>query len=227
MPTVRTWLETTAAAVQTVGVKMVAFDLDGTLVDQRAAARLWAAEFVESCALQDEIEAIAGALTQRRPKGEIFADLIEEYGLPIDPEHLWADYRRRMPELVTCTEADKTAIALLRSAGWKVGIVTNGRVDNQVGKIRSLGLDKLVHGWVISEEIGVRKPAPEIFQALASRLKCPLSGWMVGDSIEHDMAGGAAAGLRTAWVTSEPAASYPAVNVSVRSVAAAVDVIMT
>lgn len=64
--------------MQTVGVKIVAFDLDGTLVDQRAAARLWASEFVESCALQHHTEIIAAALTQRRPKGEIFADLMEE-----------------------------------------------------------------------------------------------------------------------------------------------------
>ena len=73
-------------------------------------------------------------------------------------------------------------------------------VDNQEGKIRQLGLDALVDGWVISAEVGVRKPSRAIFDILADRLSSPLKGWMVGDSLEADILGGHAAGLRTALV---------------------------
>ena len=41
---------------------------------------------------------------------------------------------------------------------------------------------------------------PAIFGALATRLDCALEGWMIGDSLELDVAGGAAVGLRTAWL---------------------------
>ena len=34
------------------------------------------------------------------------------------------------------------------------------------------------------------------------------TGWMVGDSLEHDITGGTAAGLRTAWIA-PPDASVP------------------
>jgi putative hydrolase of the HAD superfamily len=35
--------------------------------------------------------------------------------------------------------------------------VTNGRTVLQEAKIRNAGLDRLVHGWTISEVIGHRK----------------------------------------------------------------------
>jgi HAD superfamily hydrolase (TIGR01549 family) len=186
-------------------MQMVAFDLDGTLVDQADAAARWAEEFIGSHHhLGLDVVEVTSALTARRPKGEVFAEVIEAHGLKLDVDEVWASYRRRMPQLVSCTDADRDALVELRTAGWRLGIVTNGMVDNQQGKIRQLGLDALVDGWVISDEVGVRKPARGIFEALATRLECPLDGWMVGDSLELDIAGGRAVGLRTALVTSEP-----------------------
>jgi FMN phosphatase YigB (HAD superfamily) len=83
---------------------------------------------------------------------------------------------------------------------------------------------------VISEEIGVRKPDRAIFEALAARLGCPLEGWMVGDSLDMDVAGGSAAGLNTVWVTSDvssaaspiqPTMNAPTVAEAVEAIAAA------
>lgn len=93
--------------------------------------------------------------------------------------------------------------------------------DNQEGKIRRTGLDALVDGWVVSDAVGSRKPRPEIFGALATRLGCALDGWMIGDSLDLDVAGGAAVGLRTAWIDdgSDPTGYRP--DLVVDSVAAA------
>ena len=82
-----------------------------------------------------------------------------------------------------------------------LGIATNGMADNQVGKIRRTGLDELVDGWVVSSEIGIRKPDPRMLSELAMRLGVPLNGWMVGDGLESDVEAGRRAGLHTAWVT--------------------------
>ena len=156
---------------------------------------------------------MAAALTAQRPKREVFADLAPGWSLPLDSDEIWAAYRSRMPELVSCAAGDAAALRDLCDAGWMLGIITNGMVDNQQGKIKNAGLAGLVDGWVISDEIGVRKPDAEIFRALARRLDCPLDGWMIGDSLELDVIGGAAVGLRTAWITAAPApppASGPA-----------------
>lgn len=208
---------------------LVALDLDGTLVDQAAAARLWAQAFVETWALPvEQGDRIGEALAARRPKDEVFDELVAVLSLPMPSKELWASYRARMPELVRCSDADRTGLKRLRAAGWTLGLVTNGMVDNQEGKIQRTGLADLVDGWVISEEIGARKPDPAIFRALAARLDCPLVGWMVGDSLEMDVAGGNQVGLKTVWITSAspPPPSTIAPTATAATVADAVDEIL-
>jgi HAD superfamily hydrolase (TIGR01549 family) len=160
-------------------------------------------------------EVIAPVLAAPRPKGEVFRVLIERLGLPVSAEDVWRDYRSQMPSLVSVADGDRQALIDLRSAGWTLGILTNGTVDNQEGKIRRTGLDLLVDGWVVSEAVGVRKPLPAIFDALAANLGCDLEGWMVGDSLDDDIAGGAAVGLRTVWIApdgSDPGHHHPLVT---------------
>jgi putative hydrolase of the HAD superfamily len=55
---------------------------------------------------------------------------------------------------------------------------------------------------VISEEVGIRKPRAEIFEAVLERLgAAPGDVIHVGDSLSADVAGAAALGMRTAWLT--------------------------
>lgn len=209
---------------------LIALDLDGTLVDQAAAARTWAREFADQWDLPEaEVDKVAAALTARRSKGEVFAELVERLKLPAAVEGVWLDYRTRMPDLVAVTDGDRRALNDLRAAGWTLGIVTNGMADNQEGKIRRTGLDALVDGWVISEEVGARKPDQKVFRALAERLGCPLDGWMIGDSLELDVAGGACVGLKTVWINddgTDPTTSSYRPDLIVDSVAAAAAVIL-
>ncbi|MDQ0644456.1 HAD family hydrolase [Microbacterium murale] len=180
---------------------LAVFDLDGTLVDQASAARSWAGEFVARWGLPVKAsDLVAAALTERVSKQLVFDRIVEEWSLPLSGAEIWAAYRTRMPQLVQCASEDKEALTELRAAGWSVGIATNGMPDNQEGKIRATGLAELIDGWVISGEVGIRKPDPRIFGVLAQRLCCALDGWMVGDSLEHDVMGGMAAGLQTAWI---------------------------
>ncbi|MFC4137549.1 MULTISPECIES: HAD family hydrolase [unclassified Microbacterium] len=204
------------------------FDLDGTLVDQEGAAREWARRFVQTWSLApDACDLISAALAERRPKDEVFAGIVRRYALPVPAEDVWADYRGQMPGLVRCSDEDRAALIDLRSAGWSIGIVTNGMVDSQAGKIRATGLSELVDGWVVSSEIGVRKPEPEIFHELARRLDVALDGWMIGDSLDMDVAGGRRVGLRTAWITTDSApSSGPAPTFAAPTVADAVQLIL-
>jgi putative hydrolase of the HAD superfamily len=81
-------------------------------------------------------------------------------------------------------------------------IVTNGRVAQQEAKIRRTGLDRLTHGWIISEAVGHKKPAPEIFHAAAAAVGAPLDGaWVVGDSPHADIRGALNVGAHSVWVS--------------------------
>ncbi len=89
----------------------------------------------------------------------------------------------------------------LRADGWRLGIVTNGP-PSQMDKITGTGLDRLVDGWAVSDEVGVRKPDRRIFEVAAQRCGAALTttSWMVGDSAPADMVGARNAGLRSVWL---------------------------
>lgn len=184
--------------------RLALFDLDNTLVDRDDAFRRWAAEFVEAHglpagALEWMIEADDGGFG---PRDRFFADARQLFDLEPSADELWARYRSRMPELVRCFPGTHDALRALRDAGWLIGIVTNGRADNQVGKIRRAGLADLVDAWAVSGELGIRKPDIRIFEAGATGCGVALAdgGWMVGDNPAADIDGGRGAGLRTIWI---------------------------
>jgi HAD superfamily hydrolase (TIGR01549 family) len=212
------------------------FDLDDTLVNRRAAFSAWAEEFVTAHRLGDAaLTFLFTADAQHSgPMDSFFATVCRTLELAEPPDQLWAQYRRRMPQLASCRAEDIDALKRLRRAGWRIGIVTNGMTDNQLAKIRNAGLSTLVDGWCISDEVGVRKPDPEIFRIVAERCGTSVDqgGWMVGDNLVLDIAGGQAAGLRTIWLQPHPRAESrsvpaPVPDFIVDSAAEAVEVLLS
>ena len=68
--------------------------------------------------------------------------------------------------------------------------------------LRRARFDVHLHPVVISEEIGIRKPRREIFEAVASALELvPEEILHVGDSLRADVGGAAALGMKTVWLT--------------------------
>ncbi len=185
--------------------RLALFDLDNTLVDRSEAFRRWAVEFCADHELPDG--ALAWLIATDRdgavPRDWFFGKVTERFELAAPAEETWRRYRRRMPELVSCRPEVLASLALLRDDGWRVAIVTNGQVDNQLGKIMRTGLDQCVDAWTVSGEVGIRKPAREIFEAAARGCGLDLlgGGWTIGDSPVLDVEGGRAAGLATLWVS--------------------------
>jgi len=93
------------------------------------------------------------------------------------------------------------ALAGVRAAGCALVLLTNGDRDLQRRKALATGLLPLFAHVVISGELGIGKPDPGIFQHALQLCRCePAEAVMVGDSLGRDIAGGAAAGLRTVWI---------------------------
>lgn len=185
--------------------RLVLFDLDNTLVDRDEAFRRWAAGFCEERGLP------AGAFAWLvatdgggfMPRDWFFGEVKGRFGLTASVDRLWGDYRQRMPELVSCRPGVLDMLVALRRRGWRMAIVTNGQADNQLGKIRRTGLDRHVDAWAVSGELGIRKPARELFEAAARGCGLDLDdgGWAVGDSPTLDVEGGRGAGLVTIWIS--------------------------
>lgn len=76
------------------------------------------------------------------------------------------------------------------------------------------GLSPHLDAIVVSDEVGLRKPRREIFDAVAAQLALdPAEILHVGDSLEADVGGASAVGMPTAWLTRrvpDPAAARAA-----------------
>jgi FMN phosphatase YigB (HAD superfamily) len=107
-----------------------------------------------------------------------------------------------MPDLAQCYPGVLTGLADLCAAGWRVGIVTNGMADNQLGKLRRTGLADAVDGYAVSGAEGIRKPETGLFEIAAQRCGTNLAqgGWMLGDNLIADIEGAREAGLRRIWI---------------------------
>lgn len=78
----------------------------------------------------------------------------------------------------------------LLSNKYKLGIMTNGYTDSQASRLEASGLACYFQSVIVSEAVGYRKPAPEIFKIALKALQVqPSKVLFVGDSISHDYQG--------------------------------------
>ncbi|MDU7870711.1 MAG: pyrimidine 5'-nucleotidase, partial [Pantoea sp.] len=84
----------------------------------------------------------------------------------------------------------------------KMGIITNGFTALQQIRLERTGFRDYFSALVISEQVGVPKPAAEIFDYALKQMGNPdrQRVLMVGDTPESDILGGINAGLKTCWL---------------------------
>jgi HAD superfamily hydrolase (TIGR01509 family) len=182
-------------------VPLLLIDLDDSLIDRGAGLRRWAEIFCERHGLGDRVDWIVEA--DRRgyaPRPEFHAALRERFALADTVDELAERYDAEYPELAIAPAPNALALlSRLRREGWKVGVVTNGRLL-QERKLAAAGLADLVDTCCISEVEGVRKPDARIFELAAERCGETLDGaWMAGDNPDADLRGAHALGLSTIW----------------------------
>lgn len=184
--------------------KFAFFDLDNTLVDQSGALRAWAEQFVADRGLDPAaVDFLAVKSSIAATWTEYAAEFKRHFRLRDSVGRLVQDVTDTYPRFFTLDDAVADGLRLLRSEEWRLGIITNGATTMQNAKIDQAGLRDLVDGVFVSETEGVRKPQRKIFERAAEALGVQLGerhGWMVGDTLDADVAGGVAAGLRTVWL---------------------------
>jgi HAD superfamily hydrolase (TIGR01509 family) len=107
---------------------------------------------------------------------------------------------KELPSNIKRYEDVSAAVETL-SRSYVLAVATNGPADVQATKLRGARLQDFFPFVVASSEVGFGKPDPRIFQAAVERVGLPSKDVLVvGDSLEKDVVGSAAAGLRCVWV---------------------------
>ncbi|MFF0343256.1 HAD family hydrolase [Kribbella sp. NPDC004875] len=209
--------------------RLACFDLDNTLIDRDGAFLKWARWWADLNGLGEPgVEwLVAHDNGGYRPRAELFELARERFGIATPADELVASYNEEHP-LFTWVEPDvMDGIASLRSAGWRVAVVTNGDTVQQDLKLEYTQIGAAVDYACVSGTVGVRKPDRRIFEVAAARTGATLDGgWMVGDHPAYDIAGGIAAGLRTIQIGRHLAADSPVADHYVDSVVDAFPVVL-
>jgi putative hydrolase of the HAD superfamily len=103
------------------------------------------------------------------------------------------------------------ALQRLRSLGLKLGIISNWD-DRLRPLLHGLGLDRYFETIIVSCEVGCPKPASRIFDRAAQELGNPASALLhIGDSLEMDVRGAEAAGMKALWLNRQSTLEQPGV----------------
>ncbi len=193
---------------------LVLLDLDGVLMDHRAAARAAVVAWLGPRATSEAVAAWfaaqdrrlaqwrAGALTWAEQRRARLRDVLpvlgggertdEELDLLFETEYLPA-YERAWAAFPDA----RPAVDELRRSGVALAVLTNGSEQQQRAKLRATGLLDRVGPVFTAEALGVRKPDPRAFLTVCERLSVdPRRTLYVGDEHEVDVLGARGAGLQ-------------------------------
>ena len=191
-------------------IRAVLFDFDDTLVDTtEALIRLdkhWYGTLPRQNRPATEEEFIARML-EPLPEPfslrDFYARMLEIWPGCFDSvESAIAAHSEVVPSAVSVDPRTEAMLRDLGSADVPVGVVTNGPTEMQWAKVRNTGVADLVDAVVVSEEFGVNKPDPAIFDHALSLIGAsPSETLFVGDNPEADIGGASGVGMRTAWMS--------------------------
>lgn len=93
---------------------------------------------------------------------------------------------------------------------YNLYILSNGFQELQCHKMRSAGIDHYFKKVVLSDDIGVLKPWPEIFHFAMSATQSELrESLMVGDSWENDIMGAQGVGMHQVFYNVTGRTEFP------------------
>lgn len=146
---------------------LILLDLDNTLVDRDGAFARWAEQFIaEHGGGTDVVDWLLSVDGHGYTHRAVLADgLLERLELTTSRDELVHALLHGYAPFVRCYDGVPERLRALRADGHALVLLTNGTVAQQTRKLAVTGLDALLHRAVISEAVGAKKPAAEIFAA--------------------------------------------------------------
>mgnify|MGYP005955353883 CR=1 FL=1 len=217
-------------------IRVVLWDIDNTLLDfpaaeRQALQRSFQAFGLGPCqeAQLTRYSALNTRWWKRLENGEItkaqllpgrFEEFFRTEGIPFTQYHEINDfYQIQLGETVVFLDHGYELVRDLKGT-VKQYAVTNGTLAAQSRKLKNSGLQDLLDGVFISEQVGAEKPSPTFFHRVLTDIGPYAKDeiLLVGDSLTSDMRGGRWAGLRCCWYNpqGDPVPEDPAIDYDIR-----------
>lgn len=206
--------------------RAIFFDMDGTILDwQSGMEESWLASCEAHCDGSYVAPALHAAIRERRDwfwgdadratSGRMDLDAasrmivghaFEDLGmLDVTLAHRIAnDYRARRELAIAPYPRAIETLEDVRRRGIRTALITNGNAIAQRRSVERFALPQYFDCVVIEGEFGCGKPDERVYRhALASCGVEPGEAWMVGDSLEADIATPVRLGMHAIWVNPE------------------------
>lgn len=142
-----------------------------------------------------------GTIKKDQLRVERYQTLFQEFDLDYSVEEVSRKYLKAIGNGKDLMDGAEEVCRYL-SEKYRLVIVTNGMQETQTSRMADSVLEPFIDKMIISDEIGMAKPDPGIFEfamnAIGHLNKETVI--MVGDSLRADIAGGNAYGIDTCWV---------------------------
>lgn len=226
-------------------------DLDDTLIDFHGNSRLALRQLWDDCHLDrwytdpeqwiDNYEVNNIDLWRRYALDEVTKDYlrIERMRAPLRP--LWKDtpealdafaaeldplYLDRLAEQTGLVPGAMKLLEALRQRGFRTGILSNGFKQVQYRKMDTIGISPYIDIVVLSDDIGVNKPALPIYHHAMQQagITDPEMNIMIGDNLTTDICGAINAGWKA--ILLDPASPEPVIHSSSHTTVNSLDAIL-
>ena len=191
------------------GVRGIVFELDDTLLDQKAwmISKLELTWREEKARLPDRTVFLSTALqiidegNSACPSAYLFDELCLQLDLDAAIRvRLTEIYHQARPEDCPLYSDVRVALHQLHRLGYRIGVLTDHSPASQRQKLDVCGLLPLIDSLVLTAELGTQKPDPKVFEECARSLRLPPDQLvMVGNNPFRDMQGSFNAGYRHAF----------------------------
>lgn len=187
-------------------IEVVIFDLDDTLYSEKEYVKSGFKELAKCLpGVDNAYEKLYGYFLEKKiavdellNEENIFTEELKKKCLKV--------YREHIPQLYLSAVAE-SLLDRLKGSGKKIGILTDGRVNGQKNKIKSLGLEKFADEILITDElagnsspVNFRKPNEIGFQILKERFQTPFCKMAyIGDNLSKDFKAPQRLGMKSIW----------------------------
>ncbi|MBT8256365.1 MAG: YjjG family noncanonical pyrimidine nucleotidase [Bacteroidia bacterium] len=148
-----------------------------------------------------------------------FLDAFKPFGIQFSTEELdelATSYIDELPKDNHLFHGATEVLGYLSQRSYKLHIITNGFEEVQHLKLRNSKIDVFFDTVTTSEEVGVKKPNPAVFnRALEKAGTIPHQSMMIGDTFEADILGAEQVGMHTLFFNyrkEEPPENYRVIH---------------
>ncbi|NWK84551.1 HAD-IA family hydrolase [Staphylococcus sp. GSSP0090] len=186
-------------------IKAILFNLDGTLLDRQSSLIKFIDYQYEK--FTDHLNHINQNTFKNKFieldqhgyvwKDKVYTQLIDIFNITgLNTNDLLEDYINNFCHHCLPYPNLTETLDILRSNGYKLGIITNGKYPFQYDNIKSLQIDQFMDVILVSEKENIKKPNPLIFERAAKNLDLELCECLfVGDSLKNDYEASKTAGM--------------------------------